>query len=93
MDQPDIVIPPEAGALSTLAAHPPPRETHATSSTVLCAALGLGFLAPPMPIPWPRPRQRAITLAYRESSVPFSYLDNGKPIGMTVELSNAWPKP
>jgi hypothetical protein len=46
-----------------------------------------------MPIPWPRPRQRAITLAYRESSVPFSYLDNGKPIGMTVELSNAWPKP
>jgi ABC-type amino acid transport substrate-binding protein len=34
-----------------------------------------------------------ITLAYRESSVPFSYLDNGKPIGMTVDISNAWPKP
>jgi ABC-type amino acid transport substrate-binding protein len=30
-----------------------------------------------------------ITLAYRESSVPFSYLDAGKPIGFSVELSNA----
>lgn len=30
-----------------------------------------------------------ITLAYRESSVPFSYLDGGKPIGFAVELSNA----
>ncbi|MGK6309200.1 transporter substrate-binding domain-containing protein [Variovorax sp. DT-64] len=30
-----------------------------------------------------------ITLAYRESSVPFSYLDGGKPIGFSVELSNA----
>ena len=31
-----------------------------------------------------------ITMAYRESSVPFSYLDGpGKPIGFSVELSNA----
>jgi len=31
-----------------------------------------------------------ITLAYRESSVPFSYLESpGKPIGMAVDLSNA----
>jgi ABC-type amino acid transport substrate-binding protein len=31
-----------------------------------------------------------ITLAYRESSVPFSYLDGpNKPIGFSVELSNA----
>jgi len=30
-----------------------------------------------------------ITLAYRESSVPFSYLDQGKPIGMMVEVSKA----
>ncbi|MCJ0761666.1 transporter substrate-binding domain-containing protein [Variovorax terrae] len=31
-----------------------------------------------------------IVLAYRESSVPFSYLDGpGKPIGFSVELSNA----
>jgi glutamate/aspartate transport system substrate-binding protein len=30
-----------------------------------------------------------ITLAYRESSVPFSYLDANKPIGFSVELSNA----
>lgn len=31
-----------------------------------------------------------ITLAYRESSVPFSYLEGpGKPIGMAVDLSNA----
>jgi ABC-type amino acid transport substrate-binding protein len=31
-----------------------------------------------------------ITMAYRESSVPFSYLEGpGKPIGFSVELSNA----
>ena len=31
-----------------------------------------------------------ITLSYRESSVPFSYLDGpNKPIGFSVELSNA----
>jgi len=30
-----------------------------------------------------------ITLGYRESSVPFSYLDQGKPIGMMVEVSKA----
>src|SRR4051794_19973279 len=31
-----------------------------------------------------------ISLAYRESSVPFSYLDGpSKPIGFSVELSNA----
>jgi len=31
-----------------------------------------------------------ITLAYRESSVPFSYLAGGdKPVGFSVELSNA----
>lgn len=31
-----------------------------------------------------------ITMAYRESSVPFSYLDGpSKPIGFSVDLSNA----
>ena len=31
-----------------------------------------------------------MTLAYRESSVPFSYLDNNnKPVGFSVEISNA----
>jgi ABC-type amino acid transport substrate-binding protein len=28
----------------------------------------------------------AITVSYRESSIPFSYLDDGKPIGFAVEL-------
>jgi len=30
-----------------------------------------------------------ITLGYRESSVPFSYLERGQPIGMMVEVSKA----
>lgn len=30
----------------------------------------------------------SITLGYRESSVPFSYLDNGKPVGFSYELCN-----
>ncbi|WP_234193564.1 transporter substrate-binding domain-containing protein [Pseudacidovorax sp. NFM-22] len=35
-------------------------------------------------------KDNKITLAYRESSVPFSYLEApGKPIGFAVELSNA----
>jgi len=57
-------------------------------STVLCAALGLGFLGAAHADTLAKVRDSGrITLAYRESSVPFSYLDNGKPIGMTVELS------
>ncbi|WEE77890.1 amino acid ABC transporter substrate-binding protein [Comamonas testosteroni] len=59
-------------------------------STVLCAALGLGFLGAAHADTLAKVRDSGrITLAYRESSVPFSYLDNGKPIGMTVELSQA----
>ncbi|QOQ82429.1 MULTISPECIES: amino acid ABC transporter substrate-binding protein [Comamonas] len=57
-------------------------------STVLCAALGLGFLGAAHADTLAKVRDSGrITLAYRESSVPFSYLDNGKPVGMTVELS------
>lgn len=30
-----------------------------------------------------------ITVAYRESSVPFSYLDGTRPVGLTMDMSNA----
>lgn len=57
---------------------------------LLCAAMGLGSLAVAQADTLAKVRDSGrITLAYRESSVPFSYLENGKPIGMTVEISQA----
>ncbi|GGH65264.1 amino acid ABC transporter substrate-binding protein [Comamonas phosphati] len=57
---------------------------------LLCAAMGLGCLAGAQADTLAKVRDSGrITLAYRESSVPFSYLENGKPIGMTVEISQA----
>lgn len=57
---------------------------------LLCAAMGLGSLAVAQADTLATVRDSGrITLAYRESSVPFSYLENGKPIGMTVEISQA----
>ena len=59
-------------------------------STLLCAALGLGCLATAHADTLAKVRENGyITLAYRESSVPFSYLDAGKRVGMTVEMSEA----
>ncbi len=59
-------------------------------TTALCAALALEGLAAAHADTLAKVRDSGrITLAYRESSVPFSYLDNGKPIGMTVEMSQA----
>ena len=59
-------------------------------STLLCAALGLGCLATAHADTLAKVRENGyITLAYRESSVPFSYLDGGKRVGMTVEMSEA----
>jgi len=57
---------------------------------LLCAAMGLGSLAVAQADTLAKVRDSGrITLAYRESSVPFSYLENGKPIGMMVEISQA----
>lgn len=57
---------------------------------LLCAAMGLGSLTVAQADTLAKVRDSGrITLAYRESSVPFSYLENGKPIGMTVEISQA----
>ncbi|MEX8192918.1 amino acid ABC transporter substrate-binding protein [Comamonas guangdongensis] len=57
---------------------------------LLYLALGLGCLAGAQADTLAKVRESGrITLAYRESSVPFSYLDNGKPVGMTVEISQA----
>ena len=59
-------------------------------TTLLCAALGLGCLATAHADTLAKVRENGyITLAYRESSVPFSYLDAGKRVGMTVEMSEA----
>ena len=59
-------------------------------STLLCAALGLGCLATAHADTLAKVRENGyITRAYRESSVPFSYLDAGKRVGMTVEMSEA----
>ena len=59
-------------------------------STLLCAALGLGCLATAHADTLAKVRENGyITLAYRESSVPFSYLDAGKRVGLTVEMSEA----
>ena len=59
-------------------------------TTLLCTALGLGCLATAHADTLAKVRENGyITLAYRESSVPFSYLDAGKRVGMTVEMSEA----
>ena len=59
-------------------------------TALLCAALGLGCLATAHADTLAKVRENGyITLAYRESSVPFSYLDAGKRVGMTVEMSEA----
>ena len=59
-------------------------------TTLLCAALGLGCLATAHADTLAKVRENGyITLAYRESSVPFSYLDAGKRVGLTVEMSEA----
>ncbi|WP_353233754.1 transporter substrate-binding domain-containing protein [Diaphorobacter ruginosibacter] len=59
-------------------------------STLLCAALGMACLATAHADTLSKVRDNGyITLAYRESSVPFSYLDAGKRVGMTVEMSEA----
>jgi len=57
---------------------------------LLCAALGLTCLAGAHADTLDKIRDSGkITLAYRESSVPFSYLNGDKPIGITVEMSEA----
>ena len=59
-------------------------------STLLCARLGLAAVAGAHADTLAKVAQSGqITMAYRESSVPFSYLDNGKPVGMAVDISNA----
>lgn len=59
-------------------------------TTLLCAFMGLAGLATAHADTLSKARDNGqITLAYRESSVPFSYLNGGKPVGMTVEISNA----
>ncbi|QNP47302.1 transporter substrate-binding domain-containing protein [Diaphorobacter aerolatus] len=59
-------------------------------TTLLCASLGLACLATAHADTLSKVRENGyITLAYRESSVPFSYLDAGKRVGMTVEMSEA----
>ena len=59
-------------------------------TTLLCAAAGLACLTTAHADTLAKVAERGqITLAYRESSVPFSYLDRNQPIGMTVEISKA----
>lgn len=59
-------------------------------STLLCASLGLAVVAGAHADTLAKVAQSGqITMAYRESSVPFSYLDKGKPVGMAVDISNA----
>lgn len=59
-------------------------------STLLCASLGLAGVAGAHADTLAKVAQSGqITMAYRESSVPFSYLDKGKPVGMAVDISNA----
>ncbi|EXU81486.1 ABC transporter substrate-binding protein [Comamonas aquatica DA1877] len=57
---------------------------------MLCASLGLAAVAGAHADTLAKVAQSGqITMAYRESSVPFSYLDKGKPVGMAVDISNA----
>ncbi len=59
-------------------------------STLLCASVGLACMAGAHADTLAKVTQSGqITMAYRESSVPFSYLDQGKPIGISVDISNA----
>lgn len=59
-------------------------------STLLCASLGLACVAGAQADTLAKVTQSGqITMAYRESSVPFSYLDKGKPVGMAVDITNA----
>ena len=59
-------------------------------STLLCAGVALACVTGAHADTLAKVTQSGqITMAYRESSVPFSYLDQGKPIGLAVELSNA----
>lgn len=59
-------------------------------STLLCASVALACVTGAHADTLAKVTQSGqITMAYRESSVPFSYLDQGKPIGLAVEVSNA----
>ena len=59
-------------------------------STLLCASLGLACMAGAHADTLAKVTQSGqVTLGYRESSVPFSYLDQGKPVGIAVDISNA----
>lgn len=59
-------------------------------STLLCASLGLVCAATAHADTLAKATQNGqITMAYRESSVPFSYLEQGKPVGIAVDISNA----
>lgn len=59
-------------------------------STVLGAALALACMAGAQADTLAKiAKDGHITLAYRESSVPFSYLNQGKPVGIAVDISNA----
>ena len=59
-------------------------------STLLCASLGLACMAGAHADTLAKVAQSGqVTLGYRESSVPFSYLDQGKPVGIAVDISNA----
>jgi ABC-type amino acid transport substrate-binding protein len=62
-----------------------PRWNHVAAATMLCAttvaahAQSTGTLAKIA-------QSGVINLSYRESSVPFSYLDNARPVGFSVEV-------
>lgn len=59
-------------------------------TTLLCTATSIACLGPVHADTLNKIAEHGqITLAYRESSVPFSYLNRGQPIGMMVEISNA----
>lgn len=59
-------------------------------STLLCASLGLVCAVTAHADTLAKATQNGqITMAYRESSVPFSYLEQGKPVGIAVDISNA----
>lgn len=59
-------------------------------STLLCAGLGLACMAGAHADTIAKVAQSGqVTMAYRESSVPFSYLDQGKPVGISVDITNA----
>jgi ABC-type amino acid transport substrate-binding protein len=67
------------------------QHAHTTASIVLAAALCAGF-APAALAQGPAStlakaaETGSITVSYRESSVPFSYLDGTKPVGFAVDL-------